>query len=103
MNAVTFTSTNSTFVYDGRPVNNIDIDARARVNQTRAEIQDLTLRSPIAEAHLQGVMDDWRALKYHLNVTSTVDLTQASDILQAGTTFRAAGHFGRVLTRHRHP
>src|ERR1051326_7384806 len=33
MNTVTFSSTNSTFVYDGRPVNNIDIDAHARVNE----------------------------------------------------------------------
>jgi translocation and assembly module TamB len=93
MNAVAFTSNNSTFVYDGKAVNNIDIDARARVNQTRAEIQDLTLRSPIAEAHLQGVMDDWRNLKYKMNVTSTVDLTQASDILQPGATLRGAGNF----------
>src|SRR5438045_9010107 len=98
MNAVTFTSTNSTFVSDGRPVNNIDIDARGRINQTRAEIQDITLRSPIVEAHLQGVMDDWRALKYHLNVTSTVDLTQASDILQTGTTLRGAGNFAGTVT-----
>jgi len=29
------------------------------------------LRSPVAETHLQGVMDDWRALRYRLNVTST--------------------------------
>ena len=93
MNTVTFSSTNSTFVYDGRPVNNIDIEARGRINETRADIQDLTLRSPIAEAHLQGVMDDWRALKYHFNVTSTVDLTQASDVLQTGTTMRGAGNF----------
>src|SRR6266849_3470342 len=98
MNTVTFASTNSTFVYDGRPVNNIDIDARGRINQTRAEIQDLTLRSPIAEAHLQGVMDDWRALKYNLNVTSNVDLTQASDILQAGMTLRGAGNFVGTVT-----
>ena len=98
MNTVTFSSTNSTFVYDGRPVNNIDIEARARVSQTRAEISDLTLRSPVAEAHLQGVMDDWRALKYHFNVTSTVDLTQASDILQTGTTMRGAGNFVGTIT-----
>src|SRR3989440_6811777 len=98
MNTVTFASTNSTFVYDGRPVNNIDIDARGRINQTRAEIQDITLRSPIVEAHLQGVMDDWRALKYNLNVTSNVDLTQASDILQAGTTLRGAGNFVGTVT-----
>src|SRR5260370_32733964 len=98
MDAVRFASKNSTFVYDGRAVNNIDIDARGRINQTRAEIQDLTLRSPVAEAHLQGVMDDWRALKYNLNVTSSVDLTQASDILQAGTTLRGAGNFvGKII------
>ena len=93
MNSVTFTSTNSTFVYDGKQVNNIDIDARARVDQTRAEIQSLTLKSPIAEAQLQGVMDDWRNLKYNLRITSTVDLTQASDILQPETTLRGTGNF----------
>ncbi|MDX6443369.1 MAG: translocation and assembly module TamB [Blastocatellia bacterium] len=97
MNTVTFSSTKSTFVYDGRPVNNIDIEARGRVNQTRAEIQELTLRSPIVEAHLQGVLDDWRALKYHLTVTSTVDLTQASDIFQTGTTMRGAGNFAGTV------
>jgi translocation and assembly module TamB len=98
MNAVTFTSTNSTFVYDGRPINNIDIDARGRINETRAEIQDLTLRSPIAEAHLEGVMDDWRNLKYRLNVTSSVDLSQASDALQTGTALRGAGNFAGTVT-----
>src|SRR5256884_264610 len=100
MNTVTFASTNSTFVYDGRPVNNIDIDARGRINQTRAEIQDITLRSPIAEAHLQGAMDDWRALKYNFNLTSNVDLTQASDILQAGMTLRGAAEksYGTTIT-----
>jgi translocation and assembly module TamB len=98
MNAVSFTSTNSSFVYDGKTINNIDIDARARVNQTRAEIQDLALRSPIAEAHLQGVMDDWRNLKYKMNVTSTVDLTQASDVLQTETTLRGAGNFVGTVT-----
>ena len=98
MNQVTFTSSNSTFTYDGKAVNNIDIDARARVNQTRAEIQDLSLRSPFAEAHLQGVMDDWRNLKYQMNVTSTVDLTQASDVLQTGTTLRGSGNFVGTVT-----
>lgn len=95
---VAFSASNSTFVYDGRPVNNIDIEGRGKINETRAEIQDLTLRSPVAEAHLQGVMDDWRALKYQFNVTSTVDLTQASDILQTGTTMRGAGNFVGTIT-----
>jgi translocation and assembly module TamB len=98
MNTVSFSSSNSTFVYDGRPVNNIDIDARGRINQIRAEIQDLTLRSPIAEAHLSGVMGDWRTLKYTLNLNSNVDLTQASDVLQAGVTLRGAGSFVGTVT-----
>src|SRR5713226_4585402 len=97
MNAFTLSASKSTFTYDGRPVNNIDLDAKGRVNETRAEISELMLRSPVAEAHLQGVLDDWRALRYHLNVTSNVDLTQASDILQVGTTLRGAGNFvGRI-------
>ncbi len=93
MNAFALSATNSTFSYDGRPVNNIDIEAKGRVNETRAELSELSLRSPIAEAHLQGVLDDWRAVRYHLTVTSSVDLTQASDILQVGTTLRGAGNF----------
>ena len=98
MNRVAFSSTNSTFVYDGRPINQIDISARGRVNQTRAEIDELTVRSPLAEAHMSGVMDDWRNLRYKLNLNSTVDLTQASDILQTGTTLRGVGNAVGTVT-----
>ncbi|HTG16056.1 MAG TPA: hypothetical protein VK747_12470, partial [Blastocatellia bacterium] len=97
LHPVTFAVSDSTFTYDGRPVNNIDIQAQLRVNETRAEIQQLMLRSPVAEATLSGVMDDWRALHYQLDITSSVDLTQLSDVLQAGTTLRGAGKFvGKV-------
>jgi translocation and assembly module TamB len=97
MNTVTLAVSNSTFTYDGRPINNIDIQAHGRVNQTRAEIQELVLRSPVAEARLQGTMDDWRALRYQMNITSSVDLTQLSDVLQAGTTLRGTGNFAGVV------
>ena len=93
MNTVSFAMTNSTFTYDGRPINNIDVNARGRVNQTRAEIQELVLKSPLAEAHLSGTMDDWRAVRYQMNITSSVDLTQLSDVLQSGTTLRGTGNF----------
>jgi translocation and assembly module TamB len=99
MNRVSISSTNSTFVYDGRPaINNIELTARGRVNQTRAEIQEVTLRSPLAEAHLSGTMDDWRALRYQMQVTSNVDLTQASDILQTGATLRGTGQFSGTVS-----
>jgi translocation and assembly module TamB len=97
MNTVTLAASNSNFVYDGRPVNNIDLEARGRVNQTRAEIQELALRSPVAEAHLQGTMDDWRALRYQLNITSTVDLTQLSDVLQPNMALRGVGNFAGTV------
>jgi translocation and assembly module TamB len=93
MHPVTFAVSNSTFTYDGRPINNIDIQAQVRVNETRAEIQELILRSPVAEARLQGTMDDWRALHYQMSITSSVDLTQLSDVLQSRPTLRGTGNF----------
>lgn len=98
MNRVTFSASNSTFTYDGRTVSNIDIQARGRVNQTRAEIEEMVLKSPVAEARLQGTMDDWRALRYQMNVTSSVDLTQLSDVLQTDATLRGAGNFAGTIT-----
>src|SRR5256714_977020 len=98
MNTVTLSATNSTFAYDNQPINNIDIDARGRVNQIRAEIQELKLRSPVAEATLSGVMGDWRKLQYTFNVTSTVDLTQLSDVLATGTALRGVGNFSGTIT-----
>ena len=98
MNSVLLTLSNSTFTYDGRAFNDIEVQARARVTQERAEIQDLFLKSPVAEARLSGVMDDWRALRYQMNVTSTVDLTQLSDTLQSGTALRGAGNFTGTVT-----
>jgi translocation and assembly module TamB len=98
MNTVALALSNSTFTYDGRPVNDISVEAHGRVNQTRAEIQELVLRSPLAEARLQGTMDDWRALRYQMNMTSSVDLTQVSDLLQAGTTLRGTGNFAGIVS-----
>ncbi|MBV9959679.1 MAG: hypothetical protein JO360_14745, partial [Acidobacteria bacterium] len=97
-NLVNLTVSNSTFTYEGRPVNDIGLSLSARVNQTRADIDELVLRSPLAEARMQGALDDWRALRYHLQVTSTVDLTQASDVLQAGATIRGAGNFNGTIS-----
>jgi hypothetical protein len=98
MNKVTFSASDSTFTYDGRTISNIDLQARARVNQTRAEIEEAVLKSPVAEARLQGTMDDWRALRYQMNVTSSVDLTQLSETFQTDTTLRGAGNFAGTIT-----
>ena len=97
MNVIDFAATNSTFKMNGREVNPIDIELHARANQTRADINELVLRSPVAEAHLTGALDDWRALRYHMDVRADVDLTQTSDVLRLETTMRGAGRFeGKV-------
>ncbi|MGI8898943.1 MAG: translocation/assembly module TamB domain-containing protein [Pyrinomonadaceae bacterium] len=98
MNTVTLALSNSTFTYDGRPINDIAIEGRGRINQTRAEIQELVLRSPVAEARLQGTMDDWRALRYQMDITSSVDLIQVSEVLQPGATLRGVGNFVGTVT-----
>ncbi|HEX8495207.1 MAG TPA: translocation/assembly module TamB domain-containing protein [Pyrinomonadaceae bacterium] len=99
VNRVSLSSTNSTLIFDGRPaINNIDIAARGRVRQNGAEIQELTLRSPLAQARLAGTLDDWEALRYQMQVTSNVDLTQASDILQTGASLRGTGNFAGTVS-----
>lgn len=98
MNTVTLALNNSSFTYDGRPVNNIDVQLRGRANQTRAEIHELVLKSPVAEARLQGTMDDWRALRYQMNVTSMLDLTQLSEVLQPDTRILGVGNFTGTVT-----
>lgn len=92
-NTVDLFMSDSTFAVDGQQIAPIDVEAHARVNQTSAEIRELTLRSPVAESHLQGTLDDWRAGRYQLQVRSTVDLTQISDTFKPATPLRGAGEF----------
>ncbi|HEX7318401.1 MAG TPA: translocation/assembly module TamB domain-containing protein [Pyrinomonadaceae bacterium] len=97
MNVIEFASTGSTFTMNGRTVNPIDIKLSARANQVRADVSELVLKSPVAEARLTGALEDWRALRYHMDVRADVDLTQTSDVLQLETTMRGAGRFeGKV-------
>ncbi|HTG90970.1 MAG TPA: translocation/assembly module TamB domain-containing protein [Pyrinomonadaceae bacterium] len=98
MNQISFSSTDSTFTYDGKLISDIDVNAKARANQTRAEIQELTIKSPVGEARLQGTMDDWRALRYQMTVTSSVDLTQISNTFETSTALRGTGDFSGTVT-----
>ncbi|HEX3561114.1 MAG TPA: translocation/assembly module TamB domain-containing protein [Pyrinomonadaceae bacterium] len=92
-NLVDLSLSGSTFTTAGHAVNPVDIELHARTNQTRADISDLTLRSPVAEAHMSGALDDWRALRYHMQVNAVVDLTETSDVLQLSTAMRGTGRF----------
>ncbi|MBK9153354.1 MAG: translocation/assembly module TamB domain-containing protein [Chloracidobacterium sp.] len=91
------TSNSARFVYDGRPVEPIDLKAQGIADRTGAEIHRLSLQSPVARSELNGRITDWAALRYELNIESTIDLTQASTVFPLGTPVRGIGNFkGRV-------
>jgi translocation and assembly module TamB len=93
-----FKADNSTFVYDGKPVDNISIEAKGIASKQGADIQELVLRSPIVESTLVGKIDDWQKMSYRFEIKSSVDLTQASDILQTETALRGVGNFNGKVT-----
>ncbi|MGH9946772.1 MAG: translocation/assembly module TamB domain-containing protein [Pyrinomonadaceae bacterium] len=91
------TATDSKFVYDGSPLEPIDIWAKAVVYAEGADITEIKIESPIGVTTLNGTVNDWASLKYELNVESTVDLTQTSNTFPLGTTLRGVGNFkGKV-------
>ena len=92
------TSTDSNFVYDGNAVAPIDIRAEGMVTNQGAQIDLLKLTSPVGESVLSGTLTDWENLKYTLNIESSVDLTQTSNILPLGTTLRGAANFKGTVT-----
>ena len=94
---IDLTSTDSNFVYDEHPLENIDIHAQGIADKKGAEVTELKITTPIGESTLNGTISDWKAFKYDLNVESTVDLTQTSTIFPLGATLRGVGNFnGRV-------
>ncbi|MBP6002594.1 MAG: translocation/assembly module TamB domain-containing protein [Pyrinomonadaceae bacterium] len=90
-------SKDSNFVYDERAVENISLRAIGVAFNSGADITDLRLNTPVGDASLTGTIRDWAKPKYDLNVESTVDITQISNIMSPATALRGVGNFsGRV-------
>ena len=95
---IDFTSTQSRFVYDGHPLEPIDIRAKGVATDLGADITELHIDTPIGTSSLNGKIVDWEAFKYDLNIESTVDLTQASMTFPLGTSLRGVGNFkGKLI------
>ncbi|MEO7675074.1 MAG: hypothetical protein ABIU09_13460, partial [Pyrinomonadaceae bacterium] len=86
-------TTDAKFVYDDRPLTPIDLRAVGIADRMGADITNLRLTTPISESTLNGKVTDWAALKYNLNIESSVDLTQTSTIFPLGTAIRGVGNF----------
>ncbi|MGI8638990.1 MAG: translocation/assembly module TamB domain-containing protein [Pyrinomonadaceae bacterium] len=95
---VDFTSTDSNFVYDENPIQPVDIRAKGIADANGAEISEFKLTTPIGESTLNGTITDWELLKYDLNIDSSVDLSQTSNILPLGTALRGAANFSGKVT-----
>lgn len=94
------TSTDSTFTYDGNPLEDVDVRARAIADRTGAEITELRIETPIGVSTMSGALADWADPRYSLNIESTVDLTQASSIFPLGASLRGVGNFKGVVSGH---
>ncbi|MCY7375709.1 MAG: translocation/assembly module TamB domain-containing protein [Pyrinomonadaceae bacterium] len=92
-----FNSTDSNFIYDESIVQPVDIRAAGIVDKLGAEINDLKLTTPLGESNLSGTLSDWAALKYNLNIASTVDLQQTASIFPLGTPLRGFGNFSGTV------
>jgi hypothetical protein len=95
---IDFTSTDSTFVYDDHPLEDVDIRARAIADRNGAEITELKIDTPIGVSTMSGTLVDWAAPKYSLNIESTVDLTQTSNTFPLGASLRGVGNFKGTVT-----
>ena len=96
MTTVNLSLSNSTFTYDGRDVNNIEIQMRGRGNQERG---DSRVDSEVARG---GSASRWRHGRLasaslrderHFECRSH----QLSDTLQPGTALRGAGNFSGTV------
>ncbi len=92
------TSTDSSFTYDERAIEDIDVRAQGIADDKGAQLTRFDLKTPIGETAMTGTLTDWAAPKYAFDINSTVDLTQASSILPLGTSLVGVGNFKGKVT-----
>src|SRR5207247_7632445 len=88
----------SRFVYDDSPLEKIDVRARGIADHNGADVTELKITTPIGESTMNGRIDDWKALRYRMNVESTVDLAQTSNTFPLGATLHGVGIFRGVVS-----
>ncbi len=86
-------SEKSVFNYNDNPIEPIDVYAKGIADKNGAEVQNLTIKTPLGESVLSGNINDWKSPKYDLKIASTVDLQQTANVLPTGATLRGFGNF----------
>jgi translocation and assembly module TamB len=91
-------SEKSVFNYNEKPIEPIDVFAKGIADKNGAEIEKLTLKTPLGESVLSGTINDWQSPKYNLKLSSNVDLQQTANVLPTGAVLRGTGNFEGVVT-----
>lgn len=87
------TSTDSNVKYEDKQLENIDLRATGVADNLGADISSLSLHTPIGDSALRGIVRDWVSPAYELDIESTLDITQLTNILETGTALRGVGNF----------
>jgi translocation and assembly module TamB len=89
---------NSTFVYEGTPLEPVNISAHGTGSREGATVDEWVIDTPIGKSTLTGTIQDWENLRYQFHIVSSVDLTQTSTLLPVGRTLRGTGQFEGDVT-----
>lgn len=92
------TSTESSFAYEERAVENVDIRAVGVADDMGVEISRFELKTPLGEATLTGTLSDWALPKYAFDIIASANLAQAANIFSPGTALTGVGNFRGKLT-----
>ncbi len=79
--------------YDQKVLDKISLQARGVADRFGADISGLSLRTPVGDSSLIGTLRDWASPKYELDIESSLDITQISNIFGGATPLRGAGNF----------
>src|SRR5262249_16163434 len=83
--ALRFDSAAGRVSYEGRENRLGKFDLTARVSEDRAEIENVSLESNVAEVKAKGKIEDWQALRYNFDFNSRVKLNEASRVFAGPT------------------
>lgn len=91
-------SSGSDFTYGDGRVENISVAANGIADDTGADVENLTVKTPIGNAEISGRVDDWASPRYDLAIRSDVDLTQTAAAFNIATPLTGSGNFVGKIT-----
>ncbi|MGH9938316.1 MAG: hypothetical protein ACREAM_18895, partial [Blastocatellia bacterium] len=91
------TSGQGSLVYNNHEMAIESVEFIGRVMESGADIERLTLRSPVAEATVSGRLDDWRSLRYQLDMQARAKIEEVLALFAPKLSLKGAASFdGRI-------